>query len=199
MTEVAATWAAIQNARTGNSRCPVASDLSPTTSLGAIDLPALTDRIWFTSGPGALDMRRLFEVPEEWPRARETIQVFKFHQQHTEPAASIVGPNTSDALVRSNAFSRITRDWNKGIALEAGAVKDFYCTSDASGMDASICRDQRSIHAIRSAGGTLTYLAMDEPFIVGRGARCAAHRSNRPRIGCAPASPRCGRGIPRPG
>ena len=144
----------------------------PAASLDAVDRRAFTDRVWFTPGPGTIDMRRMFEVPEEWPRARETIQVFKFYQQHTEPAASIVGPNTYDALVRSNAFSRITRDWKKRIALEAGSVKDFYCTPDSSGMDASIAATQRSIDAIRAAGGTLTYLAMDEPFIAGQAGRC---------------------------
>ena len=146
--------------------------VGPTTSLRAIDLRAFTDRIWFTPGPGTLDMRRLFEAPEEWPRARETIQVFKFYQQHTEPAASIVGPNTYDALALSGAFSKITRDWKKRIALEAGSVKDFYCTPDAAGMADSIAATQRSIDAIKAAGGTLTYLAMDEPFIGGRSSRC---------------------------
>jgi hypothetical protein len=140
--------------------------------LVAIDLRAFHDRIWFTPGPGTLDMRRLFEVPDEWPRAREAIQVFKFYQQHTEPAASIVGPNTYDALVHSNAFSKVTRDWKKRLALEAGSVKDFYCTADASGMDASIAATQRSIDAIRAAGGLLTYLAMDEPFLAGQASRC---------------------------
>ena len=146
--------------------------LSPTASLDAIDLRGFSDRIWFTPGPGTIDMRRLFEAPDEWPRARATIQVFKFYQQHTEPAASVVGPNTYDALAASGAFSKITRDWKKRIALEAGSVKDFYCTPDASGMESSIAATQRSIDAIAAAGGTLTYLAMDEPFIAGQARRC---------------------------
>jgi hypothetical protein len=146
--------------------------LTPRQPLGATDLRAFSDRIWFTPGPGTLDMRRLFEVPDEWPRAREAVQVFQFYQQHTEPAASIVGPNTYDALARSGAFSRVTRDWKKRLALEAGSVKDFYCTTDSSGMDASIAATQRSIDAIRAAGGLLTYLAMDEPFLAGRATRC---------------------------
>ncbi|MEO5896003.1 MAG: hypothetical protein ABIS06_09905 [Vicinamibacterales bacterium] len=146
--------------------------VSSDKSLDAIDLRAFADRIWFTPGPGTLDMQRLFEAPGEWPRARAAIQVFKFYQQHTEPAASIVGPNTYDALARSGAFVKVTRDWKKRIALEAGSVKDFYCTPDSSGMEASIAATQRSIAAIRSAGGLLTYLAMDEPFLAGQAARC---------------------------
>jgi len=146
--------------------------LSPAATLNAVDLRAFSDRIWFAPGPGTIDMRRLFEAPDEWPRARDTIQVFKFYQQHTEPGPSIVGPNTYDALVQSGAFSKLTREWKKRIALEAGSVKDFYCTPDGSGMEASIAATLRSIDAIQAAGGILTYLAMDEPFIAGQSRRC---------------------------
>ena len=135
------------------------------------------DRIWFAPSPGSLDMRQLFETPEAWPRARETIRVFKFYQQHTQPGAAIVGPNTYDALVRSDAFARITRDWRKRIALEAGAVKDFYCTADESGMTAAAADTQRSVDAIRAAGGVVTYLTMDEPFIGGLSPRCGVPTS----------------------
>ena len=94
-------------------------------------LRPIVDRIWFAPSPGSLDMRQLFETPEAWPRY--------------------------DALVRSDAFARITRDWRKRIALEAGAVKDFYCTADESGMTAAAADTQRSLDAIRSAGGVVNF------------------------------------------
>ena len=132
----------------------------------------LTDRIWFAPAPGSLDMLRLFEHPEEWPRARATIDVFKFYHQHaTATPPSIVGPNSLDALARADAFRQLAR-WGKRIALEAGSVKEFYCTDDASGMRESSAATIASLAAIRAAGGAVSYLAMDEPFFAGESERC---------------------------
>src|SRR4051812_29047887 len=130
------------------------------------------DRVWFSPGPGTVDYVQLFEHPEEWPHARQLISGFKFYQQHTQtPAPSIVGPNTYDALARAGAF-RLVNKWHKKIALEVGSVKEFYCTVDASGMNASISGTLASIAAVKSAGGAVAYLAMDEPFVSGRSRTC---------------------------
>ena len=135
-------------------------------------IPVSADRIWFCPGPGTLDYLRLFEHPEEWTRARAVVSVFKFYAQHTQtPAASIVGPNTYDALVRVGAFRKLTT-WKIKAALEAGSVKEFWCTPDASGMDASIRSTLDAVKAIEDAGGTLAYLAMDEPWVSGRANVC---------------------------
>jgi hypothetical protein len=130
------------------------------------------DRVWFCPGPGTLDYLRLFEHPEEWPAARRDIDVFKFYQQHTQtPAPLNVGPNSYDALVGVDAFRRLS-GWNIKTAMEAGAVKEFYCTADASGMNRSIQDTVNSLAAIERAGGTVTYLAMDEPWVSGRSETC---------------------------
>jgi len=130
------------------------------------------DRVWFCPGPGTLDYLQLFEHPEQWPHARQLMNVFKFYQQHTQtPAPSIVGPNSYDALVRAGAFKTLTT-WGKKIAIEAGSVKTFYCTPDASGMNASIQSSVDSISAVEAAGGTVSYIAMDEPFVSGRDRVC---------------------------
>ena len=130
------------------------------------------DRVWFSPGPGTTDYIRLFEHPEEWPHARQMISVFKFYQQHTQtPPPSIVGPNTYDALARAGTFSLINR-WHKKIALEVGAVKEFFCTPDASGMNSAIAQTLASIAAVKAAGGAVAYLAMDEPFVSGRSRTC---------------------------
>ncbi|HYT76809.1 MAG TPA: hypothetical protein VEL79_18790 [Vicinamibacterales bacterium] len=132
----------------------------------------LVDRLWFCPGPGTVDYLDLFQHPEEWPRARAVMDVFKFYQQHTQtPAPSIVGPNTFDALARAGAFQLLPK-WGKKIAIEAGSVKEFYCTPDASGMNASIASTLASISAVEGAGGTVSYLAMDEPFVAGRSRVC---------------------------
>src|SRR5262252_9214683 len=131
----------------------------------AISRPAAApapDGIWFAPGPGTIDYTSLFEHPEQWPRARALFDVFKFYQQHTQtPASDIVGPNTYDALVRAGAFQTLTT-WGKKIAIEAGSVKEFYCTPDASGMNQSITNTLNSIRAVQQAGGAVAYIAMDE-------------------------------------
>ena len=135
-------------------------------------LPVLADRIWFSPGPGTLDYLQLFENPGRWARARSVVSVFKFYAQHTQtPAPSIVGPNTYDALVRAGAFRTLT-SWKIKTALEAGSVKPFWCTADASGMQESIQSTLDAVKAIQDAGGQLAYLAMDEPWVSGRAPVC---------------------------
>jgi hypothetical protein len=142
------------------------------TGLPPARAAARPDRIWFAPGPGTLDYLRLFEHPEEWTRARSVVTVFKFYAQHTQtPPPSIVGPNSYHALVRAGAFKQLT-SWKIKTALEAGTVKEFWCTPDASGMEASIRSTLEAVKAIENAGGTLAYLAMDEPWVSGRARAC---------------------------
>jgi hypothetical protein len=133
---------------------------------------ATADRLWFCPSPGSIDYLDLFTHPDEWPRARQLIDVFKFYQQHTQtPAPAIVGSNTYDALARAGAF-RMLAAWKKKVAIEAGSVKPFYCTPDASGMHESIASSVASIRAVQSAGGSVDYIAQDEPFVSGRDRVC---------------------------
>jgi hypothetical protein len=137
-----------------------------------VDSAPVPDRIWFSPGPGTLDYLRLFEQPDQWTRARAVIDVFKFYAQHTQtPAPSIVGANTYDALVRTGAFRKLT-SWRIKTALEAGAVKEFWCTPDASGMQEAVRQTLDAVRAIDSGGGSLAYLAMDEPWVSGRARAC---------------------------
>lgn len=130
------------------------------------------DRVWFCPGPGTIDFVRLFERPEEWAHARQLVSVFKFYQQHTQtPTPSIVGPNSYEALARAGVF-RTLKTWGKKTAIEVGAVKEFYCTPDASGMNSAIAASLASVRAIEAAGGAVTYLALDEPFLSGQSATC---------------------------
>ena len=129
-------------------------------------------RFWFCPGPGTLDYVRLFDHPEEWRHARPLVSVFKFYQQHTfMPAPAIVGPDTYDAFVRAGVFRRL-KQWRIETAIELASVKEFYCTPDASGMNESIAATLRSVRAVEAAGGTVAYLAMDEPFVSGRARVC---------------------------
>ena len=117
-------------------------------------------------------MVRLFEAPDEWPRARQIMDVFEFYQGHllTQVSAG-EGPNSYTAFVKADAFRKLLR-WGKRIAVEAGAVKEGYCTPDASGMQESVNRTLEALLNVRAAGGRVTYLAMDEPFTGGLVRRC---------------------------
>jgi hypothetical protein len=64
------------------------------------------------------------------------------------------------------------RSWGIKTAIEVGAVKEFYCTDDASGMTQAISDTVNSIRAVEAAGGTVSYLAMDDPFASGQSKRC---------------------------
>ena len=155
---------------------PFVAGFAAALALLALPVPsrsaAPADRIWFCPGPGTLDYLRLFEDPDDWPHARQIISVFKFYQQHTRmPADPIVGPDTYDALVRVDAFRSLQR-WGKTTAIEVAAVKEFYCTPDASGMRAAVDDTLTSVRAVQAAGGSVTFLAMDEPFVSGRASVC---------------------------
>ena len=54
--------------------------------------------------------------------------------------------------VRADAFRSLQR-WGKTTAIEVGAVKEFYCTPDASGMHAAIDDTLTSVRAVQAAGG----------------------------------------------
>lgn len=150
-----------------------AAILSVTAVTRAGAAPSRADRIWFAPAPGSLDYVRLFQAPGEWPSALRVVDVFKFYQQHTEPGSNpIVGPNTFEALQQAGAFRILSRTWGKKIAIEVGAVKEFYCTPDARGMQSAIDATAASVAAVVRGGGVVSYLAMDEPFLAGRSVRC---------------------------
>ena len=138
----------------------------------AAPIPWISERIWFTPGPGTPDMLRLFDSPDQWPRARQTIDVFEFYQGHTRTIATAgEGPNRYDAFVRADAFRKLLR-WGKRIAIEVASVKDAYCTPDDSGMRESIAATLESMRNVQAAGGWVSFLSMDEPFFAGRSPRC---------------------------
>jgi hypothetical protein len=119
-----------------------------------------------------MDYTELFTNPDAWQRARSVVSVFKFYQQHTQtPAPSIVGPNSYAALAAAGAF-RALPAWGIKTAIEVGAVKEFYCTPDGRGMATAIANTVSSVQAVQAAGGDVSYLAMDEPWVSGRAKVC---------------------------
>jgi hypothetical protein len=100
------------------------------------------------------------------------VEVFEFYQGHLLTQVSPgEGPNSYTAFVKADAFRKLGR-WGKRIAVEAGAVKEGYCTPDASGMQMSVDRTLEALSNVRAAGARVSYLAMDEPFTGGLVRRC---------------------------
>lgn len=138
----------------------------------AVDAVRVVDRLWYNPNPGSLDLRRMFEHPEEWEHTRRGVDVFQFTMQHTYAVPdAVVGPNSYDALVRAGAFRRL-EEWRIRTGVGVGAVKEFYCTPDARGMQTAVSDTVAAVRAVRDAGGAVHYLAMDEPFLSGQSSRC---------------------------
>ncbi len=134
--------------------------LVASTWLSGFDGPR---RIWFTPDVASPDMIELFQAPDQWTFARDHVSVFKFYEgQLLEPAPANVITNHYAALRGVDAFRKLTVQWHKQIAIEAPAVKPFYC--GASGMREPIRNTFQAVANVMAAGGRVELLAMDEPF-----------------------------------
>jgi hypothetical protein len=112
----------------------------------------------------------MFDHPEEWERARRLISVFNFTQQHTGVIPdAIVGPNRYNALAAAGAFAKL-RSWRIATSVGVGSVKTFYC--GPGGMEQSVRDTLNAVGAVVAAGGEVTYLPMDEPFLSGSFPEC---------------------------
>lgn len=159
--------------RPSDTSIPVATPV-PTTTPTAKPIPAATttptteptppptELVWFAPNFGSRDFLDLFTRPEAWPAARSKIDVFKFYTQSIlDEHCLICGPNTFSALVGADAFQQLS-DWGIGISVEVGAVKEWGCTGTDEFRAAS-----QAVQDIQANGGTVSFLAMDEPYIGG--------------------------------
>jgi hypothetical protein len=121
--------------------------------------------VWFAPNIGSPDMLDLFTRPEEWPRARAQVRVFKFYEQQLLAPADVgceaCGPNVLPGLEGVGAFARLS-GWGISVAVEAGAVKEWGCTADATAPLAL-----RAVTSVESRGARVDSLAMDEPILGG--------------------------------
>lgn len=119
--------------------------------------------VWFGPNIGS-PVTGLFESPDSWSTALGLIDVFKFYTgslifDKPEQCSRCEG-NVFSELVRVDAFRKLA-SWNKKTALEIGVVKAEHppCNS-ASRTSAAL----RIIDKVQSVGGTIDYVAMDEPL-----------------------------------
>ena len=136
-----------------------------------------SSRVWFTPNVGSVDMLNLFNQPEQWDSARSKIDVFKFYTGQvgskgwscTVNPSSNCGENHLDNFVNVQAFSKLG-EWGIDIAIEsffAGPVMSYdplECSTSEYVYSLSLDGSINVIQSVQSNGGTVRYLAMDEPI-----------------------------------
>jgi hypothetical protein len=119
--------------------------------------------VWFGPNLASRDMLRLFTNEGEWKQARESVGVFQFYaaQVGAWDVCTDCGGNDLSRLEAVEAFDKLDR-WRIAVAVEAGAVKHWGCSADAT-----LPSIQRALQRISIAGGQVRYVAMDEPLLGG--------------------------------
>jgi parallel beta-helix repeat protein len=156
------TYTAVQSFNTSEMSPRSLSQIFLPVIMNNAPLPGVPDQVWFAPNMGSRDYTDLFTHPAQWLTARAQIDVFKFYTQNLIDApCDICGSNTLNAFVTVQAFQKLT-NWGIAIAVEAGAVKEWGCTGE---REAEVVEE--IIGNVQANGGTVTYLAMDEPYIGG--------------------------------
>ena len=119
--------------------------------------------VWFGPNLASRDMLRLFTNDDEWKHARERVGVFQFYasQVGAGDTCADCGENDLQHLAAVGAFEKLDR-WRIAVAVEAGAVKDWGCTAEAT-----LPSIQRALQRIDTARGRVQFVAMDEPLLGG--------------------------------
>jgi hypothetical protein len=139
--------------------------------------PADSSMVWFTPNVGSVDMLDLFNQPEQWDSARSRIDVFKFYTGQVGSGgwsclvnpSSNCGDNHLQNFVNVQAFSKLGQ-WEIDIAIEsffAGpvmSVNPIECSTSEYVFSLTLDGSVNVIQNVQSNGGTVRYLAMDEPI-----------------------------------
>ncbi len=122
-------------------------------------------------------MLDLFKSPERWATARSKVQVFKFYKTQVGSegwscaaiADSLCGPNDLENIVAADAFAKLNA-WGIDIAIDtffAGPIDSLdpiVCTTGERAVSLSLNGTANAINNVQAGGGTVRYLAMDEPI-----------------------------------
>ena len=150
-------------------------------ALPAQELPAQSppreDQVWFTPNIASVDMLDLFNSPEQWDSARSQIDVFKFYTVQVgtggwgcvgHPAYNC-GDNHLENFVDAHAFWKLAL-WDIDIAVESFftppimSVDPLECSTSEHVFALTLDGSINVIQNVQSNGGTVRYLAMDEPM-----------------------------------
>ena len=102
-----------------------------------------------------------------------------------------MGPNHTTRSVRSVRFGS-REGWHKKLSIGVGAVKEFDCTDDASGMNDDASESLASISAVTNAGGVVNYPVHGRAVGLGRSKKCGEPRPRahgiESRCSCLPST-----------
>jgi len=122
-----------------------------------------SQQVWFAPNLASPDMVGLFSEPQAWSTARNSTDVFKFYEQQllfARPAdCPSCGPNLLPAFEQAQAFAQLG-SWGIAIAVEVGVIKGQSCSPEANAALALA-----AIRNVEQRGGSVRYLAMDEPLL----------------------------------
>lgn len=128
----------------------------------------LRSEVWLTPNLASRDMLNLFSKPDQWTEARSKINVFKFYQAQLGSSCSVCGNNILPNFLSTTtggAFRWLNKQ-NIKIAIEAASVKEWNCNGKMPGDN--VAATIGAINAVNSSGGSVSYIAMDEPFVAGK-------------------------------
>ncbi len=117
------------------------------------------DDVWFSPNVASQDMLLLFSDPNQWASARSRVKVFKFYDLQVTDNCGNCDQNVLTNFQKVDAFHQLAI-WSKGIAVETGSLKSWSCDCVKAGD-----RILESIANIKSSGGTVRYVSMDEPWM----------------------------------
>ena len=123
--------------------------------------------VWFAPDFASADFQSLFTQPDQWSIARSQVRTLKFSAIQANSSsfgcpAWQCGETRLPELINVQAFSRL-KAWGIDVALETEAIQPGSCTADSN---FNIAED--AIQNIQANGGTVRFIAMDEPFILGQ-------------------------------
>ncbi len=159
--------AAIRLAATGTRRISIKVGSGATARCATLaKSPAVTPQVWFAPLPpmpiregrpyiGSTDFAALFAAGAPWTRVAGRTHVFKLYGEW-------LGGTATDAELRRVVAALDARDI--AIAIEAGPLIATTCGEGVEGFAGGAPEALRLIRRVVAAGGTVRYLAMDEPF-----------------------------------
>ena len=115
-------------------------------------------QIWFAPGVNTNAFLELFSGTNDWPNARANVRVLKLPDTRLLADQSLL--NLPNLFAKLNA-------WHIDLALESGAVKEWGCTADKT-----IAVTSQAIDLVAANGGTVKWIAMDEPLVQTEACHC---------------------------
>ena len=133
-------------------------------------------QVWFAPNLGSKDMLKLFTHSSEWASARANIDVFKFYTGHVASGEQSCkgtvrcGTNYLENFVKVDAFAKLKK---LGVDIAIESLYPFpnrsqsnipQCATGEWAADYATKISTELIRNVHTNGGTVRYLAMDEPI-----------------------------------